>query len=133
MQPSTLGERKLTRLDVFRLRKLITAGRLEDLAELLDEADVLDPREIPADVVTMHAQVVIRELDTQQLRTLALRYPVDAAPAEGCVSVLSPVGMSLLGQRVGAVASWLAPGGEEHFVQVESILYQPEATGDYLT
>jgi regulator of nucleoside diphosphate kinase len=133
MHASTLGERKLTRLDVARLRKLIAAGPPPELAELLNEADVVDAREIPADVVTMYAQFVIFEPKTEQRRTLVLCYPVDAEPAEGYISVLSPAGISLLGRRVGAAVSWCAPGGEEHVAQVESILFQPEATGDYLT
>ena len=133
MQTMPQGERQLTRLDVSRLRKLMAAGHLADLAELLDEADVVDPREIPADAVTMYAQFVIRDLKTQQRRTLVLCYPVDAEPAQGYVSVLSPVGMSLLGQRVGTTTRWCTPDGEEHFAQVESILFQPEATGDYVT
>ena len=47
------------------------------------------------------------------------------------VSVLSPVGMGLIGLRCGAVARWKTPAGEEGSAQVEGILYQPEASGDY--
>jgi regulator of nucleoside diphosphate kinase len=133
MCSSLQGERKLTRLDVSRLRKLIADRPVPELADLIDEADVLDAREIPPDVVTMYAQFVIRERKTQQRRTLVLCYPADADPAEGYISVLSPVGMGLLGRRVGATANWFAPGGDECFAEVEDILFQPEATGDYVT
>ena len=47
------------------------------------------------------------------------------------VSVLSPVGLALIGTRVGATARWRTPGGEEVAARVMNIVYQPEANGDY--
>ncbi len=133
MHAPIAAERKLTHLDFTRLRKLVPAGLPAELDALLNEADVLDPRNIAPDVITMYAQFVIREVKTQRRQKLVLCYPADAEPAQGYISVLSPVGMSLLGLPVGATARWVAPGGAEHFAQVEAILFQPEATGDYLT
>ena len=43
------------------------------------------------------------------------------------------IGISLLGLRAGDVARWQTPHGEECSATIESIQYQPEATGDYLT
>ena len=40
---------------------------------------------------------------------------------------------SPLGLRVGDMAKWQTPHGEECAATIESIQYQPEATGDYLT
>ena len=57
--------------------------------------------------------------------------PQDAEPHLGFISVLSPVGASLLGLRVGSVARWQAPHGEECAAVVAAILFQPEASGDY--
>jgi regulator of nucleoside diphosphate kinase len=127
------AERKLTHLDVARLRKLAPAGLPAEIDALLDEADVLDPRDIAPDVITMYTQFVVRQANTQRRQKLVLCYPADAEPAQGYISVLSPAGMSLLGLPVGATARWVAPDGAEHFAQVEEILFQPEATGDYLT
>ena len=133
MRTSNFGERKLTELDFTRLSKLTAAGALPQLAEILDEADVVSPRAIPADVVTMYAQFVIRDLKLQRRQVMVLCYPADAEPAKGYVSVLSPAGMGLLGLPVGATARWTGPGGEENVAHVEGILFQPEATGDYVT
>jgi regulator of nucleoside diphosphate kinase len=41
--------------------------------------------------------------------------------------------MGLIGLPVGAIARWVGAGGEESVVQIEGILFQPEATGDYVT
>jgi regulator of nucleoside diphosphate kinase len=63
---------------------------------------------------------------------LTLCYPTDADPAAGFVSVLSPVGVSLLGQTVGNVARWCTPAGQERAAEVLAVLFQPEASGDYV-
>src|SRR4051812_26959564 len=133
MQNPNFGDRKLTELDFTRLKKLTAANVTRQLDDLLDEADVVPARAIPPDVVTMYAQIVIHDLRLQRRQVVVVCYPADADPAAGFISVLSPAGMGLIGLPVGATATWTGPGGEESVVQIESILFQPEATGDYLT
>lgn len=127
------GERQLTELDFTRLQKFTAAGALPQLHDLLDEAEVVPAQAIPADVVTMYAKFVIRDLKLQRRQVLVLCYPSDAEAAQGFISVLSPAGMGLLGLPEGAIARWTGAGGEETVAQIESILFQPEATGDYVT
>lgn len=133
MRASNFGERKLTELDFTRLKKFTAAGAMPQLDDILDEAEVVPPQAIPADVVTMYAQVAIRDLKMQRRQVMVVCYPPDAEPAKGYISVLSPAGMGLIGLAVGALASWTGPAGEESVAQVEEILFQPEATGDYVT
>ncbi|MBT2303383.1 GreA/GreB family elongation factor [Variovorax paradoxus] len=127
------GERTLTELDHLRLSKLLDEKSHPGLEALLDAAEVLGSREVPADVVTMYSQVTIADVPSGQRHKLTLCYPKDAEPGAGLVSVLSPVGMSLIGLRLGAVASWTLPSGEEGHAEVLEILFQPEASGDYTT
>ena len=133
MRASNFGERKLTALDFTRLTKFTAAGAMPQLADILDEAEVVTGQAIPADVVTMYAQFVVRDLKMQRRQTLVICYPSDAEPGKGYISVLSPAGMGLIGLPVGALARWVGPGGEEKVMQIEAILFQPEATGDYVT
>ena len=133
MQALNPGERKLTELDHARLTKIAAAAGTPGLDDLLVEADVLASRAIPADVVTMYAQVVVRDVLRGERQTLVLCYPCDAEPAGGFISVLSPAGLALLGLPVGALAKWAVPGGRETTVRIEGLLFQPEATGDYVT
>ena len=107
------GDRTLTKLDFGRLSQLTSARKAADLEELLSEAEVLDDFDIPADVVTMYAQAEIADMSTKRLQRFVLCYPDHAEPRDGHVSVLSPVGIALLGLRKGAVARWLSPAGEE--------------------
>lgn len=133
MRAPNSSERKLGELDFLRLEKLTAAGAFPPLTEILNDAEVLAPQAIPPDVVTMYARFIIRDLKMQRRQILSVCYPVDAEPATGFISVLSPAGMGLIGLSVGAFAQWSGPSGEETVAQIEAILFQPEATGDYVT
>lgn len=129
---STLSvERTLTELDFARLRKLANHKGPQWVTDLLDGVDLLDAREVPADTVTMYSTVECQDLYTGHRQQLTVCYPNDAEPAVGFVSVLSPVGCGLLGLRVGDVARWQMPSGEDGGAQILSVLFQPEASGDY--
>lgn len=124
-------ERILTELDLTRLSRLPAGMLTPPMAHLLDHADVLDAREVPADTITMYSQVEIEDLPTGRRSKLTLCYPDDAEPQAGFISVLSPVGSSLLGLQVGSVARWQLPGGDQGAARVVALLFQPEASGDY--
>ncbi len=130
-------DRILTELDHARITRL-TRGlgeplrSADDPLELaLHDATLVSPRSVEGDIVTMYSQVLLRDLATSQLYKLTLCYPSDAEPESGFVSVLSPVGASLLGLRVGSEATWTTPHGEQRAARVEALLFQPEASGDY--
>lgn len=130
------GDRILTELDHARLwRCLRRDGNPPDAAlpELLDAAVVVPGRQVPGDVVTMYSSVLVQEHPAARPRKLTLCYPEDAEPAQGFVSVLSPVGSALLGLPVGATAHWPLPDGGRAQARVTEILFQPEASGDYTT
>jgi len=141
MHATTHEDRTLTELDHVRILKLLQrtgapgpAAGPATLATLLDEADVVPSREVPADVVTMYSRVTLEDTDTREHRTLCVCYPPDADPVQGFVSILSPMGAALLGRRVGDViapASGAPAGGAAARLRIVEILFQPEASGDY--
>ncbi|MCJ0761947.1 GreA/GreB family elongation factor [Variovorax terrae] len=132
MLSSVQEMRTLTELDHTRISKLLPREQAGSaIAAVLDAADLVPAREVPADVVTMYSQVLLADLATGTQRKITLCYPRDAEPATGFVSVLSPVGASLLGLPVGALAGWTTPDGQQASGRVLDILFQPEASGDY--
>lgn len=133
MHATINGERTLTDLDFARLSKLLNHQLPSSLADLLASAEVTSSRAIDNDVVTMYSRVELVDVDTRRRQVLTVCYPSDAEPSAGFISVLSPVGNSLLGLRVGGMARWRTPGGDECASEVAAILFQPEATGDYST
>ena len=132
-------ERTLTELDHVRLLNLLRRDARGDgsppqfraIEDVLDASALVPSREVAPDVVTMCSQVLLQDTQTSQRNTLTLCYPADAEPAVGFVSVLSPVGSALLGLRVGSIARWSTPAGDEKAAEVLAILFQPESSGDY--
>lgn len=127
------GERLLTELDFARLNRLGGGDLPSELVDTMYTLDLVPSREVPPDTVTMYSQVVLEDTASGKRQKLTLCYPDDAEPEQGFISVLSPVGAALLGQRVGAIARWQAPGGQSCAAEVTSLLFQPEASGDYTT
>jgi regulator of nucleoside diphosphate kinase len=132
------AERMLTQIDYVRLTRLLSRAGLaagaKPMQELLESSELVASPAVPPTVVTMYTQVLLQDplADTGPCQ-LTLCYPDDAEPARGFISVLSPVGTSLLGLRVGEIARWPMPGGRNGAARIVAILFQPEASGDYET
>ena len=139
MSTATDLHRTITDLDHVRifnlLRRQTAAGgapeHARDLADLLDAAQQVRPQEIAPDVVTMLSKLRVADPATGAERTIVLCYPPEADAAQGMISVLSPLGTSLLGLRVGEVARWRGIDGKTAELVVRAIDFQPEASGDY--
>ncbi len=101
----------------------------ERLIDELDRANVVDPRDVPADVVTMDSKVQLRDLDSGEKLTFTLVFPLNADFSQRKVSVLAPIGSAVLGYREGSVVEWDVPSGRRR-LKIEKVLYQPEAAGD---
>jgi len=133
-------ERKIyiTSNDMIRLERLIEARRedlkdrehLEELENELLRAAIMDSKGIPPDVITMNSKVRIKDLDTHEEITCTLVFPGDADIKQNKISVLAPIGTAMLGYSVGDIIEWPVPSGVRR-LKVISILYQPEAAGDY--
>jgi regulator of nucleoside diphosphate kinase len=129
----------LSRYDVQRLTRLIQditpsnyeTGSLERLIEKLQGGGELPARDMPGDLVTMHSVVVLLDLEhNNKAMECTLVFPGDSDAARGRISVLAPLGAALFGARVGDVLEVALPAGSRRW-QVESLLYQPEAAGDF--
>ncbi len=129
----------ITELDKSRLEELISvAGEFgargrNDLTALSDElarAEVVPSKNIPPNVVTMNSKVVLRDVSTNEKMTYVLVFPKYANIEEGRISVLAPIGTSILGYAKGDIIEWAVPSGKRR-ITIEEVLYQPEAAGHY--
>lgn len=129
----------MTSFDMERLESLIQTHRssspkrkaqIDRLEKELDRAVVVEPQDIPADVVTMNTKLRLRDEISGEERVLSLVFPADADIEKNRVSVLAPIGTALLGYRVGDVIEWEVPSGTRTLRIIET-LYQPEASGHY--
>ena len=129
----------ITKYDLTRLRELLQVGitfaerdrqSLESLRDELDRAHVVEPTAVPHDVVTMNSRVRLKDLETNEEKVYTLVVPAEANLEQQKISILAPIGTAILGYRVGDAVEWRTPAGIRK-LQIEEILYQPEAAGQY--
>ena len=105
-------------------------GDLKLLEEELRRAVIVEPKEIPGDVITMNSRADLIDLDTRETVTFTLVFPRDSNVEEEKISVLAPIGAGMLGYRIGDEFEWRVPDGVRH-MKVTNVHYQPEAAGDF--
>src|SRR5574339_747016 len=121
----------ISSLDAARLEKMLDAlggkqvPNKEDLRAELERANIVEPQEMPHDVVTMNSTVIFRMESSSTEFALTLVYPNDVDEGTGKISVLAPVGSALLGLREGDQISWPKPGGGLLKVRILKVVYQP--------
>ena len=130
---------QITEFDLERLKKLLQDAQYTDyrksdylkkLRMEIDRAEVVAPRDLPGDVITMNSTVCMVDLETGEDETYTLVFPENADLRQGKISIFAPIGTAMLGYEVGDVFEWEVPAGKRR-LRVEKILYQPEASGDY--
>lgn len=147
-QPSLV----ISSLDAQRLRHMLDGGAhdhlpgVDALSDEIDRATIVEPQQVPPDVVTMNSTVRFINDSTHQEFQLKLVYPEGIAarlpgeltklaqdePPVQAVSVLAPVGSALLGLTVGQSIDWQIPGGKRLHLRILQVLRQPEAEGNFL-
>jgi regulator of nucleoside diphosphate kinase len=128
------AERTLTQIDYVRLTRLASLSARDAygaIQTLLENSYLVSSAAVPATVVTMNTQVRLLGDTGTAPGKVTLCYPDDADPSQGFISVLSPLGASLLGLQAGDVARWRTPVGQERVACIVDVLFQPEASGDY--
>lgn len=93
------------------------------LAEELDRAHVLKKGRHPLDVVCMGSEVVYRDDTTGRTQTVTLVYPNEADIAKGRASVLTPIGVALIGLAAGKSINWQTRTGEMKRLTVLEVRY----------
>ena len=119
--------------------------RLEDLAyramqqapavarQLLEEvqrAEVRPAGELPHNVVTIGSRVTFRD-DAGVAQTVRLVFPQNADITEGRVSILTPIGVALIGLAEGQTITWETPEGKvRHLTAVDVVQVPGDADAD---
>jgi regulator of nucleoside diphosphate kinase len=123
--------RRLTGLiEITRDRNGVDGEYLNTLEAELERAEVVDPKRIPANVITMRSKVRLKDLVSGEAKIYSLVFPTEANVSDGKISVLAPIGTAILGYKLGDSIEWPVPSGVRK-LKVDEILYQPEAAGEY--
>ena len=127
----------ITDLDIKRLKELIKVARefgdnkdeiyLEELEKELNRGKIVKSKDVPENVITMNSKILLKDLDGQEEMTYKLVFPDNANSNHNKVSILAPIGIALLGYKVGDIIELKVPAGLRR-LEVKKILYQPESS-----
>ncbi len=132
-------EIRITVLDYIRLNKLVASSRkmknidlknLEALEREISRAEKVESMRIAPEFITMNSVVQVMDEKTNKTWTIKIVYPDEADFKKGNVSILSPLGIALIGNKVGNTVQFDAPSGIVT-ISIQQIDYQPEASGEY--
>lgn len=109
---------------VERLESLASAaaarfpGTADALVNKLSTARLTKSARQPADVVTIGSEVAYRDELTGRALRVRLVWPEHADISRGSVSVLTPIGVALLGLSPGQGIRWTTRAGEDRALTV---------------
>ena len=125
----------ISKLDLQRLDQVLDPMKypmdtLEALETEIARARVVSHKRIKPDIVTMNSTVRLLDETTAREFLVTLVYPHNAGGPD-TVSVLAPVGMAILGLKIGQRIEWSSAQCRPLKLKVLDIPYQPEAHGEY--
>jgi len=125
-------DRLLQLVDSARLDWRIPRQSLDVLEGELGRATIVEPAQLPRNVIAMKSIVCFRDLDTEETERYQLVFPPDADVIHRRISVLAPIGTALLGLRRGDIIEWQVPLGRRRLqitkVTQEQPAHQTEPT-----
>ncbi|MCI7658017.1 transcription elongation factor GreA [Anaerotignum sp.] len=90
-------------------------SRIVQLENLLRNAEVIDEDVLKMDVVNLGSKVTVLDVEFDEEMDYTIVGSTEADPMNGRISNESPLGMALLGQKVGATVMADTPDGEVAF------------------
>mgnify|MGYP003471965445 CR=1 FL=1 len=90
-------------------------GRIIELKDKLARAEIIDCSKVNSKIIVFGTVVQLLDLNTEEEITYQLLGPEEADVKKGSISVLSPLGKSMLGKQVGDEVQAITPGGTREF------------------
>lgn len=100
-------------------RQGMIEGRIMELKDKLGRAEVIDCSKVSTDRAVFGTVVTLMDMDTDEEITYQLLGPEEADVKQGSISVLSPLGRSILSKEPGDEVVAKTPGGVREFEIVE--------------
>jgi len=93
--------------------------KISKLQNVISNARIIDGTQMKRDEIRLFATVKIRNLKNKAEFTYSLVSETEADLKQGKISVTSPIGVGLLGKKVGEIAEVIAPAGTLEFEVLE--------------
>lgn len=96
---------------IMALTSVNATDAMQTLEEEISDAEVVDGDTPPENTVGLNTIVEILDLDKNTKSTIQLVLPKEANADEGKISILTPMGMAVIGLQVGQKYQWPMPNG----------------------
>jgi len=90
-------------------------GRIVELEDLLQRAEVIDVKKLNGSTVKFGATVTLVDEDTDEERVFQIVGQSEADVKSGKVSIASPTGRALIGKKAGESVEVTTPGGGKSY------------------
>jgi transcription elongation factor GreA len=90
-------------------------ARINELADRLGRAVIVDTSALPKDTVVFGSKVTVKDLEFDEEETYELVGPGQEKPEKGRILTTSPIGQGLLGKKKGDIAEIQVPSGTLRF------------------
>ncbi len=100
-------------------RQGMIEGRIMELKDKLGRAEIIDCAKVSTDRAVFGTVVTLMDMDTEEEVTYQLLGPEESDVKKGSISVLSPLGRSILGREPGDDVVARTPGGVREFEVVD--------------
>ena len=94
-------------------RRQTTLQEEQILLDQLKGAKQVRRKELPTDVVTINCEVKIKDVATNEEEKYLLVDAKQEKVKKGKYSILSPIGLAVVGNKVGDIISWPFADGEK--------------------
>lgn len=105
--------------DEAKNEQAFTEGRILQLENMLKNATVVDESDISTDIVSVGSIVKVKDYDFDEVVDFNIVGSAEADPMENKISNESPVGMGLIGKRVGDIIEIPVPDGVSKYEILE--------------
>ncbi len=104
--------------DADKIKLLINSHPLRERSEAtetllkeINRAEIVDDSKIKKNVVQLNSYFEVRDIASGKVFCFTVTIPSLANIAEKRISILSPLGVALIGFKKGAEVEWKLPGG----------------------
>lgn len=105
--------------DEAKNEQAFTEGRIIQLENMLKNAQVVDESELPNDMVSLGKTVKVKDYEFDEEVEYTIVGSAEADPMSYKISNESPVGVALMGKKIGEEVEVIVPGGTNKFKILE--------------
>lgn len=98
---------------ILNLPAQLRGKEVAQLQHEIKSAEIVPDEKISADIIQINSTFEVLDLETQRLMKFQVVLPHQADLKQSKISILSPLGVAMIGFRQGMTIEWTLPGGRK--------------------